>query len=127
MNPRAIVVGVEVNGASRAYPLPAVTASGVVLDELGGAAIAIVRAPDGRSTRVFNRVIDGRALELISKVGSNPYRLADVETGSEWDFTGDAVGGPLKGRRLQRFACLEEFWFDWKSYHPTTEIARHVF
>ena len=64
LEPRTLVIGVEVRGASRAYPLAGISAVGVVLDEIGGTAIAIVRAPDGRSTRVFDRTVDGRPLEL---------------------------------------------------------------
>jgi hypothetical protein len=125
--PRALVVGIEVGGAARAYPLAGRQPSGVVLDTLGGAAIAIVRGPDGRSTRAFNRTIDGRALELVAKVGASPFRMADLESASEWDFAGIAVGGPLKGRQLCRVPLLEEYWFDWKTYHPSTDVARHIF
>ena len=120
--PRTLVIGVDVHGAARAYPVDAVAASGVVLDDLGSTAIAIVRAPDGRSTRVFDRTVDGRRLELVVAVNRTPFRLLDVETGSEWDFTGAAVAGPLAGRTLRRLLFLEEYWFDWKTYHPGTTI-----
>ena len=86
-----------------------------------------MRGPDGRSTRVFDRTVDGRALELVAKVGEAPFRLADLETGSEWDFAGVAISGPLKGRRLGRVHFLEEYWFDWKAYHPQTDIAGRIF
>ena len=125
--PRTLVLGVEVRGVARAYPLAGLSAVGVVLDEIAGAPIAIVRAPDGRSTRVFSRTVDGHALELIARVDASPFRLADVNTGSEWTFGGVAVSGPLEGRRLQRIPFLEEYWFDWKAYHPATDVAHHRF
>ena len=124
---RALVVGIEVGGVSRAYPLAGLKRAGVVLDTLGTTPLAIVRGPDGRSTRVFDRTVDGRALELVAKVGEAPFRLADLETGSEWDFAGIAIGGPMKGRRLARVHFLEEYWFDWKTYHPQTDIAGRIF
>jgi Protein of unknown function (DUF3179) len=124
--PRALVVGIEHRGAARAYLVEHLAASSVVLDELGGDAIAIVRAPDGRSTRVFSRTLDGRVLDLVVKAGTAPFRLADTATGSEWDFSGAAVTGPLAGRRLVRLPYLEEYWFDWKAYHPSTDVARHT-
>jgi hypothetical protein len=96
-----------------------------VLDDVGDTPIAVVRAPDGRSTRVFDRRVDGKALELFAKVESQPFRLIDAATGSEFDFTGTGVSGPLAGRTLSRVPFLEEYWFDWKNYHPNTEIARH--
>ena len=127
LDPRTLVIGVEVRGAARAYPLAGMSAVGVVLDENAGTAIAIVRAPDGRSTRVFDRTVDGRPLELIAKADATPFRLADADTGSEWAFSGVAVSGPLEGRQLARLPFLEEYWFDWKTYHPTTDVAGHGF
>jgi len=127
LQPRALVVGIEVGGEARAYPLAGLQASGVVIDTLGGASIAIVRGPDGRSTRAFDRTVDGRALELVAKTGVSPFRMADLDTGSDWDFAGVSVGGPLKGRRLGQVPLLEEYWFDWKTYHPATDVARHIF
>jgi Protein of unknown function (DUF3179) len=125
--PRTLVLGVELRGVARAYPLAGMSAVGVVLDEIAGTPIAIVRAPDGRSTRVFERTVDGHALELIAKADASPFRLADAGTGSEWSFDGVAVDGPLEGRRLERLPFLEEYWFDWKTYHPATDVARHSF
>ena len=127
MPPRTLVLGIELKGVARAYPLAGMNAAGVVLDEIAGTPIAIVRAPDGRSTRVFDRTVDGRAVELIAKADESPFLLADVGTGSEWSFAGEAVSGPLKGRRLERVPVLEEYWFDWKTYHPSTGVARHSF
>jgi len=63
----------------------------------------------------------------VAKVDETPFRLADLETGSEWDFAGIAIGGPMKGRRLARVHFLEEYWFDWKTYHPQTDIAGRIF
>lgn len=124
--PRALIVGIEHRGAACAYRVEHLVPSSVVLDDLGGDAIAIVRAPDGRSTRVFSRAMDGRVLDLLVKAGAAPFRLVDTTTGSEWDFSGAAVAGPLKGLHLVRLPFLEEYWFDWKTYHPSTDVARHT-
>lgn len=121
---RALVIGVERNGESRAYPVDRIVAAGIVQDEVGGTPIAIVRAADGRSTRVFERRLDGKTVELFARVGAEPFRFVDAATGSEWDFTGTAVNGPMAGRTLGRVPFLEEYWFDWKTYHPDTDIAR---
>jgi len=127
LDPRTLVIGIEVRGASRAYPLAGMNAVGVVLDEIDGTSIAIVSAPDGRSTRVFDRTVDGRPLELFATAGASPFRLTDAGTGSEWTFAGVAVSGPLAGRQLARLPFLEEYWFDWKTYHPSTDVARGSF
>jgi hypothetical protein len=125
--PRALVIGIARGGAARAYPVEEVTAARIVLDDLGGTQLAIVRAPDGRSTRVFDRSVHGQPLEFLAKPDVTPFRFVDTNTGSDWDFTGVAVSGPLEGTRLPRLPFLEEYWFDWRTYNPSTEIARHVF
>jgi hypothetical protein len=123
MDARALVVGIAVGSEAKAFPVTAIEAAGVVLDEIGGVPVAIVRAEDGRSTRVFDRRAGGRTFDLVKKLDRVPLRLVDVVTGSEWDFTGLAVSGPAAGTRLSRLPFLEEFWFDWRTYHPSTTLA----
>ncbi|OFW16638.1 MAG: hypothetical protein A3F69_03450 [Acidobacteria bacterium RIFCSPLOWO2_12_FULL_66_10] len=122
--PRALVIGVAAGDGAKAFPVSALAAGGVVLDEVGGTPVAIVRAPDGRSTRVFDRRVEGRVLEFVAR--TDPFRIADTASGSEWNFTGAAVTGPLTGRLLSRVPYLEEYWFDWKTYHPSTELATRL-
>ncbi len=125
--PRALVVGVAIGDAARAYRVEDLTAVHVFQDDLGGLPIAVVRATDGRSTRVFDRRVDGRVLELFAKPDATPLRLVDAGTGSEWDFTGTAVNGPLAGTTLARVPFLEEYWFDWRTYHPSGDVARRPY
>ena len=96
--PRSTIVGVALNGKARAYPFPRLRAQSPVLDVLGGVPIVLVIGDDQKSIRVFERTLDGRTLELMAKAGAEPLRLLDAETGSEWDFSGRAVSGPLAGR-----------------------------
>jgi Protein of unknown function (DUF3179) len=120
--PRAVVVGVTVNGTSKAYPFPLLRAQSPLQDRVGGLPIVLVVGEDKKSIRVFDRTVDGRALELFARRGTRPLRLFDAETGSEWDFTGTAVGGPLQGRRLVKLRALKEYWFDWKIYQPESTV-----
>jgi hypothetical protein len=122
LGPRTLVVGLTMNGASRAYPFEALLKQSPILDDLGGVPIFIIAGDDQKSVRAFERLIDGRKLELFRKQGTTPLRLVDAETGSEWDFTGKAVGGALSGRQLRKVALLNDYWFDWKTYNPKTTI-----
>ena len=80
-------------------------------------------APLAASLRQF-RTRYGRVLEWIVDTDSPEFRLLDTATGSAWNFAGVAVSGPLAGARLSRLPFLEEYWFDWKTYHPGTDVAR---
>jgi hypothetical protein len=120
--PRELVVGVEVQGAAMAYTLDALRDSRLIVDTLRGTPIAVVLAADGKSVRVFSRRVGERVLSLFVKPDGPSTTLVDAETGSEWDFSGRAAGGPLEGAQLERIPALTEFWFDWKAYHPDTRI-----
>jgi len=124
LEPRALVIGIELGGTARAYPVDLLQRTRVLLDELNDTPIAIVTGADGRSVRVFSRRVDAQVLELVDRVGSSPARYVDVQTGSEWDISGDAVAGPLAGRRLERLPFISDFWFDWRTYHPSTTVYR---
>jgi len=120
--PRTVVVGVSLNGRAKAYPFPRLREESPVLDTLGGVPLVLVVGDDQKSIRVFERMLDGRRLEFMARVGTRPLRLVDAETGSDWDFSGRALDGPLAGRQLAKVKALKEYWFDWKIYQPATGI-----
>jgi len=72
------------------------------------------------------REVDGRKLELFRKTNgedsNGSVQLVDAETGSTWNFEGKATSGPLSGRQLNKVFVLEDYWFDWRIYHPDTAI-----
>ncbi len=122
LSARTLVVGVKVNGAARAYPLEALQKQSPVLDDLGGVPIMLVMAEDGKSVRAFERVVNGRKLEFFARPQSAELRLVDAETGSEWNFSGKAIRGTLSGQQLRKLAVLNDYWFDWQTYNPTSTI-----
>lgn len=124
LSPRALVIGLTVNDTSKAYPFEALARQSPIIDEVGGTPIFIVLGEDKRSVRAFERLVDGRKLEFFVKPDASPLVLVDAETGSEWDFTGKAIGGPLAGQQLKQIAILSDYWFDWKTYHPETSVYK---
>jgi len=119
---REIVVGLRVGDEAKAYPLAALRKQSPVTDTVGGAPIVLVVGDDGRSVRAFRRTLDGRELQLFRKPGVKPLRLVDDATASEWSFAGEAVSGPLAGKRLERVFVLLDYWFDWRTYNPKTAV-----
>jgi hypothetical protein len=122
LEPREVVVGVTVNGESRAYPLRALRKQSPVVDTIAGVPIIILVARDRKSVRAFQRLVEGRELQFFSEAESASETLVDIEGGSRWDFTGRAISGPLMGRRLERVQVLIDYWFDWKTYHPGSQV-----
>jgi hypothetical protein len=122
LTPRTMVVGVTLNGRSKAYPFPLLRKQSPVLDVVGGVPIVLVVGEDKKSIRVFDRRLDGVKLEILARADVRPKELVDAETGSAWDFAGRAVAGPLAGRQLAKVKALKEYWFDWKIYQPATAV-----
>ncbi|HEX9919259.1 MAG TPA: DUF3179 domain-containing (seleno)protein, partial [Pyrinomonadaceae bacterium] len=121
--PRAVVMGVTLNGAAKAYPLEAIERQSPIADRLGGVPLAVVLGEDKKSVRAFETRVDGRELEFYVRADAGAaWRMFDGETRSEWDFTGRAVSGALAGRQLKKLPLLKDYWFDWKLYNPQTLV-----
>jgi hypothetical protein len=64
---RDIVVGLEMEGTSRAYPWDKLVKQSPVVDRVNGKPILIAVGPDGKSFRVFVSRIDGQDAEFFLK------------------------------------------------------------
>ena len=123
LEPRTLVLGIEVGGKSVAYPVAALQKQSPIMDLVGSVPIMLVLGQDQRSARAFERTVDGRRLEFFQKTTEQAeLQLVDAETGSTWNFEGKAIAGPLAGRQLKKVFVLEDYWFDWRIYHPDTAI-----
>ena len=122
--PRTLVMGLALNGKSVAYPLSALQKQSPIIDMVGAVPVVIALGEDKRSVRAFERSVEGRTLEFFQKKDDkNPqFQLIDAETGSTWNFEGKATSGSLAGRELKKVFVLEDYWFDWRIYHPDTTI-----
>ena len=122
LQPRDLIVGIEVGAVAKAYPMETLVKQSPVVDVVDQVPILIVVAEDGRSVRAFRRDTEEQTLELFRKSDTTPLTLVDSQTGSSWDFAGRATSGPMLGQSLPRVQTLKDFWFDWKQYHPKTEV-----
>ncbi|MBA2769034.1 MAG: DUF3179 domain-containing protein [Sporichthyaceae bacterium] len=73
------------------------------------------------ATGVFVPRADGRRLTFRAV---SPSAFVDDQTGSSWNILGEAVKGPLTGRRLPAVEHVDTFWFAWAAFRPTTVLAR---
>ena len=64
---RDIVAGLEINGASRAYPWDSLVKQSPVIDHIGVTPLLVAVAPDGKSLRAFVSRIDGKDAEFFLK------------------------------------------------------------
>ena len=118
--PREVVHGIDLGGRAKAYPHSRVIAQAPLHDRVGGQPIVLLVGSDGKSVRAFDTRLDGIEHEFIKPVegGSASGEVLDATTGSRWNFRGEAIAGPLSGRRLTPVYVLKDYWFDWTTYHP---------
>lgn len=72
---------------------------------------------------MYSRDIGGKeyTFGVSGKLIMNTLVMYDRETGSLWaQLLGEAVGGPLKGAKLEYVSGLHTTWADWKAQHPDT-------
>jgi hypothetical protein len=123
------VVGVELDGESRAYPLNMLSRPErhVLNDTLGGRPIAVTWCGLCQSPIVFARQAKGRTLVLFVPGGVYGENMAiqDVETGSRWaQMLGEAMDGPLKGESLEQLPSVWTDWKTWRTEHPGTTVLK---
>jgi len=123
------VVGVDLGGERRAYPLRLLRWHEVVNDVVGGRAVAVASSPLSGSLAVWDRTIDGRTLELgvsgrlLDSTTLMYDRRPDGGASSLWhQLTGQAIAGPLAGRRLRPMPAEIATWGRWRTAHPDTTV-----
>jgi uncharacterized protein DUF3179 len=125
------VVGVELNGESRAYPLNMLSRLDrhVLDDTLGGQPIAVTWCGLCESPVVYSRRVAARTLTFFvsGNLRGENLVMKDVETGSEWpQMLGEAIEGPLEGESLERIPAVWTDWKTWRAEHPETTVVMLV-
>ena len=120
-----LVVGVDFDGRTKAYPLKELAGRVVINDSFAGEHVAIFFDDATGTALVYDRNVKGTPLTL--RVDGAPAGIAtiliDDETGSRWmAFTGRAIEGELKGETMERALSHLSFWFAWTDWNPDTEL-----
>jgi hypothetical protein len=109
-----------VKGQYKAYKLQQIETQKVINDDIGGKPITLFSLHP-TMVRVYDRMImEGKILEF--KYNNSNNKITDKQTGTEWNFDGEALNGTLKGTHLTRLPFDEGFWFEWIAFHPQTAL-----
>lgn len=115
-----LIVGLEGHVEARAYLLRRLATNRYVEEHFEGAPIAVYLSPDLATAKVFERKVDDRVLSFRLTDGEE---LEDAQTSSRWNpVTGEAVSGPLVGKKLQSLVSTFAVWFAWQHYRPDTTV-----
>jgi len=125
LEPLANVLGVEVGGAMKAYPLDGAGERSCFSDEVGGESIAVFWYRPTRSAIAYSRNLNGRGLTFYADdVSPETAPIKDKETGTRWTLAGRAVDGAMKGQELQWVPGIQCRWYAWASEYPDTKVFR---
>lgn len=119
------VIGLEINGDARAYPLRILTWHEIVNDRVGGVPVAVTYCPLCNSGVVFDRRVDGKLLEFgtTGKLRNSDLVMYDRQTESWWQqFTGKAIVGDFAGKRLEILPARLESITDFRKRHPGGKV-----
>src|SRR5262249_20204327 len=108
------------NGEFCAYPLRMMAHHRIVNDHLGGPPILVVYGPDSGIGEVYDPVVDAKPLTFdMAAPRAGVPMVRDRETKSLWSVvTGQALDGPLAGKRLIRINAVILTWERWRGLHP---------
>ncbi len=85
LKPRDLIVGLQENGASRAYPWESLVKQSPLVDRVGGMPILVAVAPDGKSFRVFASRVDGKDTEFFLKAEPESAARPDSSSAQKTD------------------------------------------
>lgn len=120
-----LVIGLSINGETKAYPLLILVWHEIVNDKFGNKPVAITYCPLCFTTQVFDRTVKGEETEFgtSGKLYNSNLVMYDRNTDSMWSQAlGKAVVGELTGYELKRIPFDLAKWSDWKKLHPDTQV-----
>jgi hypothetical protein len=119
------VLGVAVGEEAHVYPVHLIEPHQIVNDEVGGVTVVVTYDPLAAVPRAYRRDVDGRTLTfgVSGLVYNSNFLLYDRETESLWlQFTGEAIAGPVAGKKLVRVPIRQELLGTWLSRHPLSGV-----
>ena len=121
-DPKAVVVGLAIDEAAKAYAVRDLQAARLVNDTIGGQNVVVVASPNSRAGRIYQRNGLTFAPAEPDDTGQPPSVLLD-DAGARWTVTEEAlVAEADPTQTLPRIPSITSFWFGWYQYHPDTEI-----
>ncbi|MCH7892226.1 MAG: DUF3179 domain-containing protein, partial [Gemmatimonadetes bacterium] len=125
MLPTEFVIGLDVGGETKAYPVNVLSRHEIVNDEIGGTPVAVTFCPLCYTGLVFDRRVEGEELTfgVSGQLIMNNLVMWDRQTESLWlQITGEGIEGANKGQTLARVAHTQTTWEAWRDAHPETLV-----
>ena len=119
------VVGINIDGVARAYPIAILNWHEIVNDEINGKHFAITYCPLCGTAVAFDANVKGKVTEfgVSGLLYNSDVLLYDRNTESLWSqITSNSVAGIMVGEALKRLPISHTTWRDWLAKNPETTI-----
>jgi hypothetical protein len=122
-----LVLGLNINGDIRAYPLQILVWHEIVNDEVGGVPVAVTYCPLCFTNQVFNRTIDD-VQEVVEfgtsgKLYNSNLVMYDRTSKSLWSQAlAEGIVGKHAGTKLERVPFDIAYWKEWKQLYPDSKV-----
>jgi len=119
------VVGININGDIRAYPLQILVWHEIVNDNVGGIPVAITYCPLCFTNQVFGRTVNNTTLEFgtSGKLYNSNLVMYDRSSKSLWSQAlGEGIVGKYAGIKLEKLPFDVAYWKDWKKIYPQSKV-----
>lgn len=119
------VIGIEINGDARAYPLGVLMRHEIANDVIGGKAVTVTYCPLCNSAIVFDAMIDGKRHDFgtTGRLRNSDLVMYDRQTETWWQqFNGKALIGEYLGRQLQAIPSRMESFGNFKKRFPNGKV-----
>ena len=123
--PDNTVIGLQVGDVSHAYPVHLLEYHQIVNDELAGVPVVVTYDPLTGVPLAHERKVAGRTLVfgVSGLVYQSNFLLYDRETESLWlQWSGQAIAGPMVGKRLARLRVGQQPYTAWLQGHPDSLV-----
>jgi hypothetical protein len=120
-----LVIGLEINGDARAYPIAILNWHEIVNDVVGGENLAVTFCPLCGTSLVFDRTVESTVLTfgVSGKLYRNDLVMYDHQTESYWaQLLGEGIFGAYHGTRLDLRTSSTMRWAEWRADHPGTKL-----
>ena len=121
-----LVIGVEINGETRAYPIQLIGYHHQVRDTIKHTPIMVTYCTVCRTGRIFKPAVNG-TYEKFRLVGMDHFNamFEDATTKSWWrQANGECIAGPLKGYQLEEIPSEQVRLSVWLRQHPDSKILQ---
>ena len=119
------IVGININGDIRAYPLQILVWHEIVNDNVGGIPVAITYCPLCFTNQVFGRTVNNTTLEFgtSGKLYNSNLVMYDRSSKSLWSQAlGEGIVGKYAGIKLEKLPFDVAYWKDWKKIYPQSKV-----